>query len=124
MKNLDYIWDNAYCIIEGEIVKIEDGLGIGSRMIPILAEILMKRWEKEKVEDEGRIRNLKRYVDDSIGICKGKREELEEKVKTMEDGKKGIKLKFEVEEKGRIAFLDVELRRGRTNERIRTKWFQ
>ena len=36
----------------------------------------------------------------------------------------GIKLKVEVEEKGRTAFLDFELRRGRTNESIRTKWFQ
>ena len=58
-------------------------------------------------------------MDDSIGIWKGKREELEEKVKSMKE----IKLKFEVEEKGRIAFLDVKLRRGRKNEMIRTNWF-
>ena len=31
--NLDYIWDNQYCIIEGDIVKIKEG----SRMSPVLA---------------------------------------------------------------------------------------
>ena len=93
LRNLEYIWDNAYCIIEGEIVKIEEGLGIGSRMSPVLAEIMMKRWEEEKVEGEKRIGNFRRYVDDRIGIRKGKREELEEKVKSIEDEEKGIKLK-------------------------------
>ena len=44
-----------------------------SRMSPLLAEILMKRWEKEKIESERRIRNFKRYVDDSIGIWGGGR---------------------------------------------------
>ena len=50
MKNLEYIWDNTYWVIEEEIVKIEEKLGIGSRMSPVLAEIVMKRWEKEKTE--------------------------------------------------------------------------
>ena len=43
MANLDYIWDNQYCIIEGDIDKIKEGLGIGSRMSPVLAEIIMKK---------------------------------------------------------------------------------
>ena len=48
MANLDYIWDNQYYIIEGDIVKIKEGLGMGSRMSLVLAEIIMKKWEKEK----------------------------------------------------------------------------
>ena len=31
----------------------------------------MKRWGKEKIEDDGRIRNFRRYGNDSIGIWKG-----------------------------------------------------
>ena len=58
-KKLEYTWDNVYCIIEDAIVKIE-GLGIWSRMIPVLAEFLMKRWEMEKIEKEERIRNFRR----------------------------------------------------------------
>ena len=37
----------------------------------------MKRWEKEKIDTEIRIRKFRRYVDDSIGIWKGKKDELE-----------------------------------------------
>ena len=47
-----------------------------------------------------------------------RKEKLEEKVKSMENEKKGIKLNLE---EGRIAFLDVELKSGRKNEKIRTK---
>ena len=43
IKNLEFVWDNTYCVVDDEIVKIEEGLGIGSRMSPVLAEILMKR---------------------------------------------------------------------------------
>ena len=45
-----------------------------------------------------RVRNFRRYIEGSIGIWKGKREQMEEKVKSMEDKKKGIKLKLDVEE--------------------------
>lgn len=53
-------------------MNIENDLGIGSRMSPVLPEIMKKRWEEEN------IRKFGRYVDGSLGIWKGKREELEE----------------------------------------------
>ena len=64
-----------------KIVKVENGLGIGSKMSPVLAELIMKRWENENVENEERIRQYGRYVDDSLGVWKGSKNELEEKVK-------------------------------------------
>ena len=85
-------------------------------MSPVLAEI-MKKWVEEKFDEENRIRNFKRYADDSIDIWRGKREYLERKVKSMEDNKKGIKLKLEFEENSKITFLDVEITRGK-NGRI------
>ena len=130
-------------LVDDEIVKIEEGLGIGSRMSPVLAEILMKRWEKEKIDTEIRIRKFRRYVDDSIGIWKGEKEKidteirirkfrryvddsigiwkggkdiLEEKVKEMEDERKSIKLKLEVEKERRITFLDIEIGGGGKKE--------
>ena len=48
VKNLEYIRENQYCIIEREILKIKEGLGIGSRMSPVMTDILMNKWEKEK----------------------------------------------------------------------------
>ena len=92
-------------------------------MSPVLAEIMMKKWEKEKI-DEHRIRKFKKYVDDSIGIWRGRKEDLERKVRSMEDSRKGIKLKLEVEEKREMVFLDVEIKRGEREERISTKWFR
>ena len=35
-----------------------------------------------------------------------------------------MKLKFGVEEKRKIVFLDVEIKRGEREERISTKWFR
>ena len=90
MKNLEYIWENQYCIIEGEILAIKKGPGIGSKMSPVLAEILMKKWEKEKIDEEDRIRKFKRYFDDNIGIWTGRKEDLERKVRSMEDSRKVI----------------------------------
>ena len=49
---------------------------------------------------------------------------MEEKVKVIEDREKGIKLKLEEEEKGKIIFMDVEIERGNKNERIRTRCFR
>ena len=60
VKNLEYIWENQYCIIEGDILKVKKGLAIGSKMSSVLAEILMKKWEKEKIDEEHRIRKFKR----------------------------------------------------------------
>ena len=66
---------------------------MGSRMGPVLAEIIMKIWEEESIADENRIWSFRRYADDSIVIWRVVREDLERKVKSTEDNKKGIKLK-------------------------------
>ena len=42
----------------------------------------------------------------------------------MEDIEKGIKFKLEVKEKGKINFLDTEIRKGKKNEKIRKRWFR
>ena len=73
-------------------------------MSPVLAEIMMKGWEGEKLEKERKIRKFGRYENDSLGIWKGKKTELEEKVKEIEDKEKGIKLKSEVKNEGKITF--------------------
>ena len=32
LENLKYMWDNTYCLIEDKVVKVENGLGMGSKM--------------------------------------------------------------------------------------------
>ena len=92
--------------------------------IKVLAEVIMKRSEKENVENEKRIRKYGRYVDDSLGVWKGSKNELEEKVKKMEDKEKGINQELEIEEKGKITFLDVKLKRNKEDGKIQTEQYQ
>ena len=90
-----YIWNNTYWIIEDKVVKVNDGLGMGSKMSPILAEIVTRKWEEEKVEG-GKIIIFVRYVDDILGVWRGDRTELNDKIKSMEDEENGIKLILEI----------------------------
>ena len=76
----------------------------------------MKTWKMKK-----RIRKYGRYVDDSLGVWKGSKKELEEKVKKMEDKEKGIKLELQIEEKSKITFLDVKLKRNKEDGKIQTE---
>ena len=76
----------------------------------------MKTWKMKK-----RIRKYGRYVDDSLGVWKGSKNELEQKVKKMEDKEKGIKQEFEIEEKGKITFLDLKLKRNKEDGKIQTE---
>ena len=85
-------------------------------MSPVLAEIVMKGWEEDIIDKERKIRKFGRYVDDSLGIWKGRKTELEEKVKEMEDTEKGIKLKLEVENEGKSTFLDIKLEQKKNKE--------
>jgi hypothetical protein len=76
------------------------------------------------VNEEERIRGFVGHVVDSLGIWSRKREKLENMVKSMEDEKKQIQLGLEMEEKERIVFLDVKIRRGRKGKGVKTKWYQ
>jgi len=41
------MWKNSYCVIDDNLVRIKEGLNIGSRLSPVLAEIAMNEWEKK-----------------------------------------------------------------------------
>ena len=82
---------------------------MGSKMSPVLDDIVMKKWEEENIDKERRIRRFTRYVDDSLGIWRGEKRELEEKMKELEDNEKGIEIKLEIEKDNSINFLDSKL---------------
>ena len=84
----------------------------------------MRKWEQEKVEGENKIIWYVRYVDDILGVWRGDRTELHDKIKRMGDEEKGIKLKLEIEKEGDITFLDLKLERGKVDWKIKTKWHQ
>ena len=62
----------------------------------------------KKIDKEKKIHKFGRYVDDSLGIYKGKKMELEKKMKELENKEK---LKLEVENKNKITFLDIKLKK-------------
>ena len=72
---------------------MEGGLGMGSKMSPVLAELIMKDWEGEDIENKERII----YMDNSIGIWRGEEDELKEEINQMEVKKKDIQFELEVE---------------------------
>ena len=93
------------------MVKVENGLGMGSKMSPALAKIIMKGREEEKIDKERKIRKFGRYVDDSLGIWKEEKNRIGRKVDEMEEKGKGIELKLEEENEEKITFLDIKLQK-------------
>ena len=57
-------------------------------MSPMLAKIVKRKWEGEKVEGENKVIKFVRYVDDILGVWRGDRTELNNKIKSKEDEKK------------------------------------
>ena len=54
LEDLRYICNNTYWIIEDKVVKVNNGLGMASKMNPILVEIVMRKWEERKWEGKRR----------------------------------------------------------------------
>ena len=50
----------------------------------------MKKWEEAKINKERRIRKFTRYMDDSMGIWREEKKELEEIMKELERDKTPI----------------------------------
>ena len=71
----------------------------------------MRKWEEEKVEGENKIVKFVWYVDDILGVWRGDRTELNDKIKSME-------------EEGNITFLNLKLERGKVDGKIKPKWHQ
>lgn len=122
-KALGLMWDNSFCVIGDSLVRIKQGLSIGSRLSPVLSEIVMNKWE-EKVWKEGGDQLLMfcRYVDDCLGLWKGTRRQLEAFKSKLEDEEKGISLEMELEEEGRINYLDMTIEKK--GGEMKTRWFQ
>jgi hypothetical protein len=123
-KALDTMWDNGYTIISDKIVKMKDGLNIGSCLSPVLADIVMNEWEKKVVEKGGeRLILFCRYVDDCLGVWKGTQRQLEIFISELEDVEKGIQIDTEVEECNKINYLDLKIERTREGK-YETSWYQ
>jgi hypothetical protein len=118
------MWDNGFIIISDNIVRMKDGVNIGSCLSPVLENIVMNEWEKKVIEKGGEsLIMFCRYVDDCLGIWKGTRREMETFITELDEKEKGIQIETEVEENNSISFLDLRIEKTKEGN-FKTSWHQ
>ena len=114
---MKFVWE-----IKDKIVKVENDVGMGLNMSPILTELKIRKWEEEKLKKkQKRIKQFSRYVQGSIGIYRGIQEELKEEVKKIEESQKGIQLGVEEVKEGKIRFLNIDIARENRDGNIKIR---
>ena len=93
-KKTEYTWEYTYYITENKIVNIDDLLEVGSKMTPILEEMMMTM-EKRKINMKGKIANFVTYLDDKFGHWKESEKEPKEGAKELKAENKVIQLGLE-----------------------------
>lgn len=93
----------------GKFYKSTDGLAMGNPLSGFLSEIFLGKMEDE-LQKEGLLPRLWiRYVDDVFAICD--KEELEATLRELNGRHKNIKFTMEVEDEGKLPFLDLIIKR-------------
>ena len=102
-KELHFTFDD-------KIYRQTDGVCMGSPLGPVLANVFMVYLEETIVPQlKTSMPTWKRYVDDTFALVKkGKRDEI---IKKLNSFHSNIKFTHEVEKEGKIAFLDVLIKR-------------
>ena len=99
----------------GKIYKQVDGVVMGNPLGPVIANIFMVELENTKVPTMcDSLINWYRYVDDTIAFVK--EDQIDNIVSILNNHHKDIKFTHEIEENGRIPFLDVSMQRTDDNK--------
>jgi hypothetical protein len=123
-KALRCVWDCNIFTLGDKVMRAKEGLIIGSCISPVLADIIMNKWECEVLEKGGdRLMLFCRYVDDCLGIWKGTKRQLKTFVEDLEDRAKGISLEIEIEDEKKLNFLDMTIEKTLDGE-FKTSWYQ
>ena len=95
---------------DGKIYRQSDGVCMGSPLGPVLANVFMVDLEETIVPQlQTLMPTWRRYVDDTLTLVKkGKRNEV---IATLNNFHPNIRFTHEVEKEGKIAFLDVLLKK-------------
>lgn len=108
---LEWWLDHMYVEVNGQFYKQIKGLSIGSCLSPILAEVVMSKWDKIVKEKFGnKIKLWKRYVDDILCIFKGDCKDMKKVIDQMNTL---MEVEVEWENKEGIAYLDIRIMRKR-----------
>ncbi|XP_058820994.1 uncharacterized protein LOC131683172 [Topomyia yanbarensis] len=107
---------------DGKFYDQTFGVPMGSPLSPVVANIVMEKLEKDAIE-KLKQKNIslvvyRRYVDDCFVV--GRANEIETVVRTFNEQHNNINFTCEMEERGRIRFLDLML--PREGEKIQKAW--
>ena len=99
---------NLHFSYNGDIFTQVDGVAMGSPLGPVLAGIFMVELERTILPTlREHMRPWKRYVDDTISYIK--EESIEHVLSKLNGYHDNIKLTYEVENAGKLPFLDVQV---------------
>jgi hypothetical protein len=102
---IDIVVSQKFFQFGDKIYKQLDGVEIGGKISPWLAEITMSRLEMKLLSQPQPPLQLFRFVDDYFAIIKN--DTAEKLLNRLNDMHPNIKFTFEREEEGRIPFLDL-----------------
>ncbi|XP_067616604.1 uncharacterized protein [Eurosta solidaginis] len=118
----------TFCIKESRYFKFKNtiytqlkGMPMGAPTSPIIADIIMEKLldsSMEKLRYKPRI--LSKYVDDLFAIVR--ENEIQNTLDTLNNFDKNIKFTVEVENNGKLAYLDSEI--NRRGNRLKLKWYK
>lgn len=102
------MFENSFTF-RGRYFKSTKGVAMGNRLSGLVSEVFLTKMEKDLDEKGVMPRVWMRYVDDIFVIID--RDEVEETLRTLNLYHKDIKFTMEIEEEGRIPFLDLLIKR-------------
>lgn len=102
--------EERFFVYRGRYFKCLHGVSMGSPLSGLVSEVFMERME-EKLEKEDMLpRFWVRYVDDVFAVVQ--KDEVDETLRNLNKVHKNLKFTMEVEENGRIPFLDIMVKRN------------
>lgn len=114
VQAIETVLDTTYFQFRGEYYEQTEGAAMGSPLSPTIANIFMEYFEQEAL----RTARLKpklwfRYVDDTFSVWPHGIEKLPDFIEHLNSITPGIKFTYEIEENGKLPFLDVNVHRNK-----------
>ena len=121
MRELLYLCTKDVPFMFNEKLYIQnDGVMMGSPLGSLFANIFMCELENTIIPELTNLKKWRRYVDDTFAFVKnGKEKAVQEKLNSFHQS---IKFTYELEANGKIAFLDVLIKRN--NDVLETAVFR
>lgn len=101
--------EERYFVFRGKFYKCIDGVSMGNPLSGFISEIFMEKMEDKLGKEDLIPRFWARYVDDVFAIVH--RDEVEETLRSINCVHRNIRFTMEIEENGRLPFLDLEVKR-------------